>query len=451
MLGAIEALTLIQRGELSSQELVESYLERIQTYDQFIHAWEWLEPGKVIDQAKKIDAQIQKRQKTEPLNGIPIGIKDIFNTKEYPTQMGSQLWKGFRPGNDARVVDRLKKRGGIVMGKTVTAEFAVHSPGPTVNPHDFNRSPGTSSSGSAAAVAAHMIPLAIGTQTAGSTIRPSSYCGIFGYKPSFGVVPRTGILKTLDTLDHVCFLGRNIEDIKLIFEQSRVSGRNHPYVHANLDKFHESSIPKTWKVALIEGPKWGEAENYAQDALISFAKKLEGSPDIRIEHIRLPAIFNKIHAVHNKIYSKMLSYYFSEEAQSPEFVSDSFIEMVNYGKTISLEEYRKGLEFQAKVQKEISQIGDKYDILLDLSTGGEAMIGLDTIDRPDNCLVWTFCHVPTMSLPIFKSPSGLPFGAQVISNKYNDYLIFEFGKVLSDQELIVNAPYPLLDELMGIS
>ena len=198
-----EAGEKVRSGELSAVEWCESCIAQVERCEADIHAWVQFEPELALRQAREIDEKRRAGTFDDPLWGAPFGVKDVFNTAELPTCMGSPIWEGFTPGNDARVVAHLRWAGGVMFGKTVTAEFAVHHPGPTVNPHNPDYSPGTSSSGSAAAVASMMVPLALGTQTAGSTIRPASYCGVYGFKPSFGVVPRTGILKTLDTLDHV--------------------------------------------------------------------------------------------------------------------------------------------------------------------------------------------------------------------------------------------------------
>ncbi|MEK6857253.1 MAG: amidase, partial [Nanoarchaeota archaeon] len=227
LLSATESIKLIKLGRISSKELVESCATQIEKNDKKIHALVMYNKNNAIQTAEYIDNKIKEGSNVGMLCGIPVAIKDIFNTLDFPTQHGSSIRKGYTPGNDARVVFRLKQENGIIIGKTVTAEFGVHYPGPTVNPHDFKHSPGTSSSGSAAAVASFMVPLALGSQTAGSTLRPASYCGIYGFKPSFGLIPRTGMLKTTDTLDNVGLMARTIDDLELLFDVVRVSGIDH--------------------------------------------------------------------------------------------------------------------------------------------------------------------------------------------------------------------------------
>jgi Asp-tRNA(Asn)/Glu-tRNA(Gln) amidotransferase A subunit family amidase len=444
-LSATEAIRQIQSGELTSTELIKSCIRRINALEENTKAWEYFEEEAPMAVAQRIDELRLRGESVGALQGVPIGVKDIFNTEEGTTQMGSPYWKGFTAGNDARVVAALKRKGGILMGKTVTAEFAVHHPGPTVNPHNHSRSPGTSSSGSAAAVAVGMVPLALGTQTAGSTIRPASYCGVYGYKPSFGVVPRTGILKTIDTLDHVTFFARSVADIRLIFDLARVGGKNHPFVYEHLDQCQDGNSPPQWRVAFVRGPKWHLAEDYAKAAIQGFSDLLRRENDIQVDEFELPPIYNRVHENHHKIYSKMLFYYFQEEVgDRPDIISDVFKEMVEKGRQFSKQDYFNGLAFQREFQAQVHRDLSGYDIILNLSTSGEAMVGLDTPDKPDNCLVWTFAHVPALSVPAFKSPSGLPFGAQLVAGKYADYKLLNFAQLLFDRKIINQAPYPTL-------
>src|SRR5918912_700941 len=231
-LSASEASERIKNGDFTAVELTRSCLNQIERHEANVRAWAYLNAELALDQARAIDKKLAAQERTGPLAGVPVGIKDIFNTKEMPTQMGSPIWRNFTPGNDARVVHYLKMADAVLIGKTVTAEFAVHAPGPTLNPHNPEYMPGTSSSGSAAAVAAYMIPLALGTQTAGSTIRPASYCGVYGFKPSFGVLPRTGMLKTTDSLDTIGLFARTIEDVEKLFDPVPVSRTDHLFIHA---------------------------------------------------------------------------------------------------------------------------------------------------------------------------------------------------------------------------
>lgn len=426
-LTAIEQIKKVEKKEITATELLQSHLDQIKREENDIRAWIYLNERAVFSQAAKIDELIKKGEFIGSLYGLPVGIKDVFNTIGMPTQMGSSLWKNFQPGNDARVVNKLRQEGAIFPGKTVTAEFSVHAPGPTNNPHRHGYMPGTSSSGSAAAVASFMVPLAFGTQTAGSTLRPASYCGIYGFKPTFGLLPRTGVLKTTDTLDHVGLLARSLEDIVLFFETLRVKGINYPFVFRKLKK-RQKKVPKRWRVAFLKHPKWGEVEDYAKNAIEVFINNLAKKKKFQIKQVYLPILFNSVHEIHERIYDKCLAYYFQKEMKQPMLVSKAFSEMVERGKKITTTQYLEDLKIQEKITSELSSWFSDYDVLLTLTTAGEAMKGLNIVDRPDSCLIWTFCGVPAMSVPVFIGPTRLPFGLQVVAPKYHDYQLIEFVK-----------------------
>lgn len=434
---ACQAIAAIQNRHLSITELTQSCVAHIQRTEPSVKAWAFFDPELVVRQAKMVDARLGRGEAMGPLSGIPIGIKDVFNTMDMPTSMGSPIWKNFTPGNDSRVVASLRFAGGLIMGKTVTAEFAVHHPGPTLNPHNMEYSPGTSSSGSAAAVAARMVPIALGTQTAGSTIRPASYCGVYAFKPSFGVVPRTGILKTLDTLDHVAFLARDPNDLELAFDSSRVSGPNHPFVYKNIDQGTPHDMGTPIRVALVRGPVWDQAEGYAQEALLKLAEKWGKDPAFIVEEVTLPPLFQSAHAVHDVIYSKALSYYFSKEYDEHfDKLSPIFRQMVERGKRIDSKSYLEGLGKQQTLRKILDLFFKDFDVILNLSTAGIAPLAFHGEKKMDCCLIWTMCHVPVMSIPVFRHSSGMPFGVQLVAPRYKDRLLFEVVKKLKSKDLI---------------
>lgn len=436
-LTATEAISLIRGHRMSVTDLSQACIEQVERLEPSLHAWAHFDPDVVLRQSREIDAQIAKGIFRERLWGVPFGVKDVFNTADMPTCMGSPIWKGFTPGNDARVVSHLRWEGGIMFGKTVTAEFAVHHPGPTLNPYSQDHSPGTSSSGSAAAVASCMVPIALGTQTAGSTIRPASYCGVYGFKPSFGAVPRTGILKTLDTLDHVTFLARSIEDIDLAFDCGRIRGTNYPYIHEGIDKWTPERLHAPYRVALVRGPAWGHAESYAQQAVLALAEAWAADPDVRVDDVTLPVEFDGAHDLHDLIYTKALSYYFQDEYErNQRLISDSFRDMLERGRKVSPEAYWNGIERQRSLANQLDAFFEDFDIILNLSTSGEAPRGLYGRDKKDCCLIWTMCHVPALNLPVFRSPSGLPFGAQIVARRYNDLGLFYFARAVREKGLL---------------
>lgn len=431
-LTATQARQRIQEGRLTARALTQACLDRIERVDPFIKAWVYLDPKQALRQAEALDAALSRGEDPGPLAGIPVAIKDTFNTADMPTQMGSPLWAGFTPGNDARVVAAIRQAGGILLGKTVTAEFAVHTPGPTVNPHHPEHSPGTSSSGSAAAVAAQMAPLGLGSQTAGSAIRPASYCGIYGFKPSYGLIPRTGMLKTTDTLDTVALFARCPEDLELFLEEARVKGRDYPLVERHLHRLtRRRSDNEPWRVALVKGPQWSHAQTYAQQALMQLASELADQQGIHLEAKEPPAELEEAHAVHETIYDKALSYYFKQEFQKKQWISPTLQAMVQHGQTISLQAYRQALQRQAELAQSLDRwFEEGVDLVVTLSTSGEAPKGRETPDLPDNCLIWTLCGVPAVNLPLFSGPTGLPFGAQIVARRYHDFQLLEFARLL---------------------
>ncbi|NPV91583.1 MAG: amidase [Firmicutes bacterium] len=441
-LTATRAIELIRSGEISSTELMESCLTQIERLEPRVKAWVCLNREGALEQARLVDEKIRSGERVGRLCGVPIGVKDIFNTIEMPTAMGSPIWKGFTPGNDARVVSRLKLQDGIMLGKTVTAEFAVHYNDITANPHNYEHSPGTSSSGSAAAVAASMVPIGLGTQTAGSAIRPASYCGIFGFKPSFGLVPRTGTLKTTDSLDTISFLCRGADDLGLVFDIARVHGPDYPISHRLLnDETRQSPIGSRWKIALVRGPKWECAEEYAKKALLELARSLSAEKQLIVEEVELGPEFGMAHEIHQTIYDKALAYYFKEEFKQKSLVSEMMYEIIERGNRLTLNDYLDGLERQSRLARQLDGLFGGYDIILTLSTGGEAPRGLTSPDRPDSCLIWTLCGVPAINLPVFRGPKRLPFGAQVVARRYNDILLLRMVKKLQEMGYVDDVGY----------
>jgi Asp-tRNA(Asn)/Glu-tRNA(Gln) amidotransferase A subunit family amidase len=428
-----EIVTRYKRNEFDIIAWNRSFLDNIKKKEKDIHAWVYLNESEWMNKVETV-LKHHPHQFSELL-GVPMGIKDIFNTIDMPTCMGSPIWKDFTPGHDARVVHNIKFHGGISAGKTVTAEFAVHTPNETRNPWNTAYSPGTSSSGSAAAVAAGMVPLSIGTQTAGSIIRPASYCGIYGFKPSFGTLPRTGMLKTTDTLDTVGLFANNVDDCRLLFDVMRVKGLDYPKVHNNLDnKAYQQKIGKKWKVGIVL-EQHQSAKGYTDYALSAFAllvDQLKKNTANEIGYPEFPALFNEAHSIQEKIYHKALSYYFKKEFENHTLISPVMYDIVNEGKKISVQEYQECIARQNELMALIDTLFDEYDVLLTLSTAGHAPEFGTAIDPQDTCLIWTLCGLPVINIPLFRK-GELPFGAQVIGRKYQDYKLLNFASELTSK------------------
>lgn len=436
---ACSILKQILQKNVSLQEVVKHFADKIESQEKTIKAWVCLDIDRAIENVKRIDEKILRDDSVGILSGLPVGIKDIFNTKDFPTSMGSPIWKEFTPGNDARVVHYLRDQDAIFFGKTVTAEFAVHEPGETANPHNIDFSPGTSSSGSAAAIAAGMLPLSIGTQTAGSIIRPASYCGIYGMKPSFGTLPRTGMLKTTDTLDQVGFFGRSVADLKLMFDIMRVRGTDFPFIQSELENAANHTLKEQrWKVAFVKTHTWDEAASYAKQQFLDFVDRIGAQSNVEIHELNLPSIFSESHKIHEIIYCKTLSYYFSNEFHQKDFVSQVLVKMIEKGHQITKEEYFQALEDQHNLYLACDQIFKNIDIAFSLSTSQEAPKKYEQETKKDPSLIWSLCGLPVINAPVFKSPElGLPFGVQLFSKRYWDYKLFQFTSEIISNELLI--------------
>ena len=427
----------LKTGQLTPSDIAEEVIKRISSDNSKYKAFNFYDAELLRKKANITNEYIKQGNSIRILEGIPVGIKDIINTSEYPTQMGSPIWKGFTPGNDARVIFNLLKNGASVAGKTVTAEFAVHTLNETINPYDPSRTPGTSSSGSAVAVATGMVPLAVGTQTAGSIIRPASFCGVFGFKPSFGLIPRTGILKTTDTLDSVGFFTAHAEDIILAFNSMRVHGFDYPISHIALSDKIRQEAPKerSWKVALIKTHTWKYASEYAKLSLVKLAEKINLSSNIEITEVELPVEMNSTHDVHAVIYNKLLAYYFQGEYEQKKLVSQRMCQLIEEGQNISPCEYLNALEVQNQMCLLMDNFFNNYDIILSLATAGEAPLREDE-ELPDPALMWTLTHLPVVCIPAFRSPSGLPFAVQFAAKKYNDLKLLNFIKFAVQENIL---------------
>ncbi|WP_211249788.1 N-acetyl sugar amidotransferase [Solidesulfovibrio alcoholivorans] len=431
-------------GALTPLDLAETTIRRVEALDARFMAFEHFDAARLRAAARELTARLVPGQALRLLEGAPIGVKDAYNTEDYPTEMGSALWRGFTPGNDARLVFNLKRAGAVVAGKTVTAEFAVHALGKTVNPHDATRTPGTSSSGSAVAVALGMVPAALGTQTAGSIIRPASFCGVYGFKPSFGLLPRTGTLKTTDSLDTLGFLAARRDSLAPLFQALRVHGGNYPVSDAALSDRGRQTKPagRPWRVALLRTHTFPGAPDYARKALLDLARALDADPDIEVVEAELPEILGRAHDIHRTIYHCSLAYYFAQESRSETDLSDVIREIIAEGRAISALDYNQALRDQETCIAAMDELMRGFDAGISLATAGEAPLR-DRFELPDPALIWTLAHLPAVSAPAFVSPAGLPFGVQCVARKYNDPLLLACIDALGRKGFLPDGPSPL--------
>src|SRR6476619_119218 len=298
-LTAIEAASEIARGAISAEDYTRACLERIAAVDSEVHAFVHLDPEHALEQARALDRSKASGERTGPLHGIPVGIKDIFDTADYPTECGSPIFAGRRPDADCAAVRKLREAGAVIIGKTVTTEFAYFNPGPTRNPRDLKRTPGGSSSGSAAAVAAGMVPLAIGSQTNGSVIRPAAFCGVFAVKPSHGLISRAGVLSLSHKLDHVGAFARSLEDLALILDvlagHDPADPDTRPYAAPNFRAATGQPPPLPPSFAFVRTPVWEKADAEARGALEELAKEVDA------REVDLPPDFKAAWEAHRAI------------------------------------------------------------------------------------------------------------------------------------------------------
>ncbi len=390
-------------------------------------AWVAFDAGQLLATARRCAQRLTRGEPLRGLEAIPVGVKDIFNSADFPTQMGSPLWAGFTPGNDARAVFNLRRAGALVPGKTVTAEFAVHTLGKTINPWAPERTPGTSSSGSAVAVALGVVPAAIGTQTAGSIIRPASFCGVWGMKPSFGMIPRTGMLKTTDSLDTVGFFTGHACDLGRTFDALRVHGRDYPLSDRALNDHARQARPadRPWRVAFVRPPVWQHVSAYARAAMAGWLQRLQADPRFELVPATLPADMAECHSLHATIYNRALAYYFQHEFRQAGLVSPVMNALIEAGLMVSPADYAAALERQIDLARQMDRFLRGLDVMVTLSTAGEAPLR-HVEEHPDSALMWTLTQLPAISAPVFTSARGLPFGLQLVARRYNDPLLLKF-------------------------
>ncbi len=435
-LSATEAARKIRDGEITSEELVQACLKRIEQVDGDIQAWATLRPEHALDQARMLDAQRAKGGPIGPLHGIPVGIKDIFDTKSMPTQNGTVLDSGRQPHEDCKVVSLLKEAGAVIMGKTVTTELAVFGPGKTKNPHNPAHTPGGSSSGSAAAVASFMVPLAIGTQTNGSMIRPASYCGVIGFKPTHGLIPRTGVLTASSPLDTVGTFARSLEDIALITEaliaydpgDSATRARACPTLLETL----ATEPPMRPMVAFAKTAVWDQADAATQEAFAELVELL--GDDCR--DLPLSEPFDHCVEMHRNIMNADLARnYAGYYAKGKDKLTDTLCQMIEFGQKVSAVDYNTAIDGQDLLNSGLDMVFAHYDIIITPATTGEAPLGLGATGSPIFNTLATYCGVPSITLPLMEGPNGLPLGVQVIGPRDDDARLLRNAKWLMQRVL----------------
>ena len=429
----IEMVQAIKKGEISSEEIVKSYIEQIKKKEKDIEAFQFFNEELALAQAKKLDTLHQAGQHGD-LHGIPVGVKDIFDTVDMPTEDGTEIHKNNPSLNDCTVVSKLKQAGAIIMGKTVTTELAYYSSGKTKNPHDLSRTPGGSSSGSAAAVASHMVPLAVGSQTNGSVIRPASYCGVVGYKPTKGLISRHLVMQISRTLDQIGIFANSIEDAALISEQLIGHDKQDPDTSLNpkpkLLNASREKPPMKPLFAYIKLPFMSKLDEDAAEGFNEVKDELKS----QVDEIALPEGFSKIPEWHKIIMESDMAVSFSEEyKKSKNKLSDKIIEAIERGMKYTSIEYNNAMSKIDVANAYFKQFFHDYDAILTPSSNGEAPQGLQSTGDPIFSTVWTYCGMPSISLPLLQGKNKLPIGIQLVSSLYDDERLFRNASWLTNK------------------
>jgi Asp-tRNA(Asn)/Glu-tRNA(Gln) amidotransferase A subunit family amidase len=427
---AAAALAALREGQVSSREVVQACLDRIQEYDENVEAWAYLDPELALEQADRADEFRAQGRPLGPLHGLPVGVKDILDTADMPTENGTVLHRGRAPAEDAAVVERLRAAGAVILGKTVSTELAVYSPGKTKNPHDPTRTPGGSSSGSAAAVASFMVPVAVGTQTNGSVIRPAAFCGTYGYKPSHGLVSRHRVLKQSRPLDTIGCMGRTLEDTALLADvmigYDTRDPDSRPRAHPQISRILAEEPPVKPKLVFIRTPVWDQAEESTKDALRELCEHIG-----EIGMMELPPVFDGALDDHRRIMEADLAVNFAKEySDGKDQLSDVLRAMIERGQQVLAVDYNAALARIADYQAEIQEIIYEFDAILTPAVTGEAPVGLETTGSPAFCTIWTLAGVPALTLPILQGPNGMPLGVQLVSAKGDDGRLFRTARWL---------------------
>lgn len=432
LLTATEASAEMSAGTLTSLELVDACLARIAAREGDVRAFAHLDPDYARAQARAADALRKQGKGVGPLHGIPVGVKDIIDTADMPTQNGCKAFEGHQPTADAFCVSALRAAGAVILGKTVTTELATLTPPPTRNPRDLAHTPGGSSSGSAAGVADAMLPLALATQTGGSVIRPASFCGIYALKPTLGLISRRGVTLQSHTLDTVGVYGRSVADLALIADALAVHDPDDAVSYArsrpNLSAVALSTPPTPPKFAFVRTPGWDEfAEPATKDALAEFIGRLGD----RCTTIGLADFAGAVDAQRIVQSAENAHHYGPLMDRNPSGLTDVLKERLVAGMKIGAREYMDALATRERAYRSVEDLCGDDTTILTLSAPGPAPRGYASTGNPIFNGLWTFMGVPCVSLPLIEA-NGLPVGVQIIGKRRDDGRLLRTARWLAD-------------------
>jgi Asp-tRNA(Asn)/Glu-tRNA(Gln) amidotransferase A subunit family amidase len=432
-LSATEAARLIRDGLLTSEELVQACLERIRATEPTIQAWTFLDEDHALERARAADQRKALNEPIGPLHGVPIGLKDIIDTADMPTENGTVLHRGRTPRRDAAVVAKLRAAGAVMMGKTVSTECAYYEPGKTRNPWNPEHTPGGSSSGSAAAVAASMVPLALGSQTNGSTIRPGAFCGVYAFKPTFGLIPRTGVLQLSRTLDHVGLFARTLEDVALLAEE--LAGHDEgdpdtlPRARIPFRAIAAEAPPIEPLLAFVKTAHWERMDAEAKEA---FGELVEALGD-RVEEVELFPSAAEAWSWHKIVMETEMAANLEREWHSGrDKLSEHLRSLIERGREVRAVDYQRTLRSIAPVVASFDDLFmERYDAILTPAALGTAPKGLGATGDPAFCSLWTLLGMPAISLPLMRGSNGLPMGVQLVGRRNFDARLLRTARWLT--------------------
>jgi Asp-tRNA(Asn)/Glu-tRNA(Gln) amidotransferase A subunit family amidase len=428
-LTATEAAAEIARGAFSAEEHVSACLDRIAAMESDVLAFAHLDADHALAQACALDRQKADGRRVGPLHGVPVAIKDIFDTADYPTECGSPVLAGRRPDADAAVVRKLREAGAVIIGKTVTTEFAYYHPGKTCNPRDLTRTPGGSSSGSAAAVAAGMVPLAIGSQTNGSMIRPAAFCGVLGVKPSHGLISRAGALTLSRTLDHVGAFARSIEDLALILDvvvgHDPADPDSRAYAAPTFRAGAAEPPPLPPSFAFVRTPMWDKADAEARAALEDLAR------EVGAREVDIPEDYRAAWDAPRAIMAAEMAHNLGAIVDKGGEISRQLRDLVAEGREVTAVQYLAAVRDARRYADALSGIFEQLsDAIITLSARGVAPLGLDATGDPVFCTLWTLTGLPSLNLPLLADSEGLPIGVQLVGASGRDERLLRTAREL---------------------